>query len=293
METREKNALLIAEIEQHISNLENDNLLKLRHYFRANCITDGENYYNDDMIIRMFLNNKTKRFPLRVRVEDVCKYYLETINGIEQLCCDTASINMFCPLENADEIRTNLERFGFPSHGLERDCDWGYGRLEGVKYDIFNSYVVNGGVSARSYYFYGYIGSGKTTLLCNIAKRIYSYLEIRPRYITLSRLAGLFTASSIYENKYAQNKAFEELDALQYSSILFVDNISFAQMTDKQAEHCIDFFYNRYTRRLPVFLASNDKITASSPFLMQLSSWMKDSDYFAPATFFDWEDRRK
>ena len=233
--------------------------------------------------------------PLRAeQIELFCHYWDEYQNA-KYFAGNTENINVFAPLTDKEQIKNDLIKLGFPAHCFEQETDWGYGKFIDLKYDIFNRYVVDGGEEPRSYYVYGFIGVGKSTLLTSIAKRLYTYLNIKPRYITMSQLARLFTASSVFENKKTQHQAQEELESLYYSKFLFIDNMSFAQLTDKQMEHSLEFFNARYSRRLPVFIASNNDIRKmdGNPFYTQLSSWMQDSNYFMSPICFDWGDRRK
>ena len=212
-------------------------------------------------------------------------------------------MQVFAPLVYKEQIKKELIELGFPDFSLDVKTDWCNGKLEYLKQDIFNRYIVQDGEEAQSYYIYGRIGAGKTTLLTGIAKMLYCILRVKPRYITMSYLINLFTASAVFENKETQKKAQEELEILKDTYFLFIDNMGFvANYTDRQTEHSLEFFYNRYTKRKPVFLGTNTDIrvqkkgdtNSKNPFYAQLTSWMRDSNFFykEPISFTN-EDRRK
>ena len=286
------NEIVISESQAKILEIKEKNTTLLRQYFRKNCVVDGVDIYNDSFIEKIFLTNNSRKILLRSVTESAKKYFLLDSGS---LWWDDIKLDIFSPLSDESKIIEDLICLGFPSHSFESDTDWGRGRFEYLKYDIFKRFIIDGGSSCRSYYVHGFIGSGKSTLMSSIAKRLYIYLDIKPRYTTLTSLARLFTASVCYENKSEQYKAKEQLELLQNSLILFVDNVSFSQLTDRQLEYAVEFFYNRYSRRLPVFIASNNDISKqySNPFLAQLTSWMRDSNYFSSPIHFDWSDRRE
>jgi len=175
---------------------------------------------------------------------------------------------------------------------LRLSCDWGRGKLENIKKDIFNQYIVNDGKDGLSYYFYGNIGAGKTTLLTAIARMLYTMLNVKPRYITMSSLMNLFSDSRNFDNRYAK----DELDKIEDCYFLFIDNLGFPNYTEKQGEYALDFMFDRYRYRKPVFLATNKDVRCEElqqiAFNQQLKSWLQDSNYFYQPRCFTWEDRR-
>jgi len=229
--------------------------------------------YSDASVLNIFAENYKRKFPLRTIWQEY----------------DVTALPVFAPLITKEQLKEELLEYGFPDFALDIKTDWGQGTLEWLAKDVFNRFIVNDGKDACGYYVHGKIGTGKTTLLTGIAKMLYAILKIKPRYITMPYLVNLFTASAVFENKIIQQKAVEELDELQKCYFLFIDNMGFvANYTDRQLQHSMEFFYHRYTKRLPVFIGTNtdirvlkkDDINKQNQFYLQLTSWMKDSDFF-------------
>ena len=269
-------------------------LLELRDcslsYLRS-CFIHYMDNYSDDKALEVFDNNDNRKLKLRTKYVEELIYYFGIYNDKELLTNTTKKCNWFCPLSK-EEAKTGLSDLNFSNHSLGIDCDWGRGRFEKIKRDIFNAYIVNDGVGGLSYYFYGNIGAGKTTLLTAIARMLYICLNIKPRYITMTNLINLFSASRGFDNKDAQN----ELSNIENSYFLFIDNLGFPHYTDKQGEWALDFMFDRYRKNKPVFLATNKDIRCDElqkiAFNQQLNSWLKDSNYFHIPICFDWNDRR-
>jgi chromosomal replication initiation ATPase DnaA len=286
---KENNDKLVANSEQKIKQIRANNLDLLRNYF-----SDYMPDYSDKKMSELFKNNANRKHKLRTFMLEERLYYWHIFDdGNIFLDTNKEKISVFSPLINC---KNDLEKLGFSLHSLDLICDWGNGKLEYIKHDIFNRYIINDGKESLSYYFFGTIGAGKTTLLTGIARMLYVILNTKPRYISMTQLVNLFTASKSYDNKYIQNEAQEKLERLELCDFLFIDNLSFATYTEKQSEYAIDFIYERYRKRKPIFFASNNDIRKkelqTTALNLQLKSWLSDRSYFYEPICLNWKDRR-
>ena len=220
--------------------------------------------------LQSFRENYKRRYKFRVNEQHHFKWFINENGNIDNI---NAPIYFLEMLGQEDTIK-KMEQNGFFRHHSSVVYNWG--QHIKLRNSIFERYIVNDANAPKNYYIHGGLGVGKTTLLTSIARMLLKILNINVVFITMPQLTKLVTSISKYDK--------ESLDRLLYCSFLFIDDIGQEKYTtDNQESLMRDFFVNRYSNNMPMFIAGNIDIKDREQkgiFYTQLVDYMNDKNKF-------------